>query len=393
MQIGFYLDTHPKKDGTYAIKLRITHNAEKRYYQTFIYCTKDEYIKITAKGARGTYKNRMQDLEIFEQKAKNIIAGLTPFTWYEFSRLFYDKAPRTGNLKEMFLQYIALLEKEGRITTAISYRCALNSIFKFRPNLSFESLTSEFLHDYEKSMLKGENSISTVGIYLRSLRTIVNIARQDGLMHTYPFGRRKYIIPAGRNIKKALTAKQLKQFIDYVPKNNTEARAKDYWLFSYYANGINFKDIALLKKSDIKGDTIIMERAKTQHTNRANRHAISIYLLPELQEIIGRRSEKGPNLFPIFKGTDPILRLKELRQFIKSTNKYTKRIGNHLKFDMPLTTYVARHTYATMLKRAGESVEAISEQLGHGSTKTTQSYLDSMDHEAKKRMAENLRPK
>ena len=84
---------------------------------------------------------------------------------------------------------------------------------------------------------------------------------------------------------------------------------------------------------------------------------------------------------------------KVKHQFIKTINKYMKRIGTEIGYDKPLTTYAARHSYATILKRSGAPLRFISESLGHKSLLTTESYLDSFEDETRRKYAEMLVPK
>ena len=115
-------------------------------------------------------------------------------------------------------------------------------------------------------MLGNGNSITTAGIYLRSLRTLFNIAIAEGLLtkEYYPFGKRNYEIPTSNNVKKALTLKDIGTIYKHKLEPGSPAeRARDYWIFMYLCNGINVKDLCLLKYDNIKGDVLEFERAKT----------------------------------------------------------------------------------------------------------------------------------
>jgi integrase len=174
-----------------------------------------------------------------------------------------------------------------------------------------------------------------------------------------------------------------------------KAKARDFWLFSYFANGINMKDIALLKFRHIQGEYIVFERAKTLRTTRSNPRPISIYITDEMKEIMDRWSNVPTTpedyIFPVLEPRCNLERQRKLiQQFTKTTNKWMKKIGTTLEFDMPVTTYAARHSFSTVLKRSGASIEFISEALGHSDVKTTESYLDSFENETKKQFAGKL---
>jgi len=283
----------------------------------------------------------------------------------------------------------------------LSYRSSLMSLKKFNPNLKFKDVNPECLKNFERWMLENGKSISTVGIYLRPLRMVFNAAIADNIIgrDIYPFGLRKYKIPSSKNTKKALTSSELKLLFDYAPIAGTwHDKAKDFFLFSYLCNGMNMKDILHLKNRDIDNNFIRFTRAKTINTNRANSAKISIVICEQVQDIINkwRSSSTAPDdyIFPFLaKSLTPEKRHTDTQQFIKMVNKYLKDIITKLEIDKPITTYFARHSFATMLKRSGVSTEIISESLGHSNTRTTSSYLDSFDDDTKRLIANMLIPK
>ena len=126
---------------------------------------------------------------------------------------------------------------------------------------------------------------------MRSLRAIVNISIQDGIMdaNDYPFGKRRYIIPSGRNIKKALTLEEIgKIYHCRLPENSTTQMCRDYWIFLYLCNGMNVKDLCLLKYENIEDDFIVFHRAKTIRSKRSNPEPIRVALKDETKRIIGK---------------------------------------------------------------------------------------------------------
>jgi integrase/recombinase XerD len=96
------------------------------------------------------------------------------------------------------------------------------------------------------------------------LRAIFNKAIAENEIRTdiYPFGNKKYKIPASKNTKKALSKEQLKKLLEYVPKNEFQKKARSFWFFSYSCNGMNIKDIALLKFKDIQEGAVRFYRAQ-----------------------------------------------------------------------------------------------------------------------------------
>jgi integrase len=271
---------------------------------------------------------------------------------------------------------------------------------RFKTKLKIREVTPDFLKKYEAHMISKEKSITTIGIYLRHLRSIYNKAIDAEIIDHkyYPFGKNKYQIKAPRNIKKALTIDQVKSIIDFdIEEGSNQQLAKDMWLLSYYCNGMNIKDILSLKFKNLDKSVILFNRQKTSSTDQ-NPKPIIVNLIPEAMEIINRWKQKKRNeddfIFPfIKKSMTEEDKLKVKHQFIKTINKYMKRIGTDIGYDKPLTTYAARHSYATILKRSGAPLGFISESLGHKSLQTTEAYLDSFEDETRRKYAEMLVPK
>ena len=96
-------------------------------------------------------------------------------------------------------------------------------------------------------------------------------------------------------------------------------------------------------------------------------------------------------IFPILEiGCTPEREMQLIQQFIKTVNKWMKVIATELSIEKLVTTYTARHSFSTVLKRSGASIEFISEALGHSNVRTTENYLDSFENEAKKEFAKSL---
>ena len=168
------------------------------------------------------------------------------------------------------------------------------------------------------------------------------------------------------------------------------------WFFSYLGNGMNMKDVALVKYSNIVGDEIHFVRSKTSESTIDRQRIIQICLQDELREIIdrwGKRIQRpGSYIFDIIdkKDSSPLRIHKDISQAIKSSNIVMFKISKELKLDKRPTCNFARHTYSTVLKRANVPIAAISEALGHFSVKTTEIYLDSFESETRAEISKNL---
>jgi integrase len=159
-----------------------------------------------------------------------------------------------------------------------------------------------------------------------------NKAINEGVLSKeyYPFKKGKYVLPASRNIKKALTLDEVRKIFEYKTFDySAEDLAKDLWIFSYLSNGMNAKDIALLKESNVDGDFLVFIRAKTARSNRNDLKPISVFLTDYAKGIIQKWKGlcSGEYLFPILTPElTPEKERKTILQKVKQTNKYMKRI-------------------------------------------------------------------
>lgn len=382
-----------KNDGTYPLKMKITYNREKRRYGVGINLLEKDY-KNFYKSSK--FKKHANIANIYLNKAYEIIETLnSDFNFLIFEKLFFEKEAnsnkKSNNVFILFENYIKELNSQKKIKTAICYQYSLNKLKTFhnKTTLPIELIDKKFLHDFDAYMKLQDLSYTTIGIYMRNLRRIFNVAIADGIVSTdqYPFGRNKYIPPTSRNIKKSITLEEIHKIYNYHPQSEMEEWARDMWMFSYFSNGINFKDIVLLKWSaiDYKQDLITIIREKTKNS-LANKQSIEISLIDDTKEIIHKWGKRESlYVFGLIEENSSAERItKSVSQIIKNANKYLGRISDNLELSRRITTNFARHSYSTVLKRAGVPIEMISEQLGHASIKTTQIYLDSFEKEQKR---------
>ncbi|HEY4786456.1 MAG TPA: phage integrase SAM-like domain-containing protein, partial [Bacteroidales bacterium] len=244
-----------RKDGRFRVKLRINFRTKQKYYPTKFALNEKEFDEVNSLNARTEFKKIKKIFVDIENKAIDIINNLPDFTFEAFENRF--KNPKgIITLTSYYETFINQLKKEGRIGTLQNYQSSINSLKCFSKNkeLLFKDITPNFLIQYEKWMLQAGNTISTVGIYTRPLRAIFNKAiREKAISETYyPFGKDKYQIPAGQNIKKTLKITDIEQIFNYSTiLFSSEDKAKDMWFFSYLCNGINIKDICRLKYKNI----------------------------------------------------------------------------------------------------------------------------------------------
>ncbi|MFA7493505.1 MAG: site-specific integrase, partial [Proteiniphilum sp.] len=309
-----YLDTREKADGLSNVKVRVYFNRKYMYYSTNIdlkpaprnkegeIIGKSELEKIlTAVRRTDEQKEINTKLTTYLTKAEKIINKLdTAFSFEKFDEMYLEGRDVFGSVSFAFDKHIRDLETEGRIATAINYRASITNLESYKMNLKFTDITPSFLKKYERWMLDEGKSITTVGIYLRALRSIFN--QQDIDRKLYPFGSGKYEIPSGKNIKKALTLEEIARIYNYeADPGSTEEMARDYWIFLYLCNGMNVKDFCSLKWVDIDDDILTYRREKTKRT-RKDAKKITVSLKAETWDIINkygiRSMVPGDYIFP-----------------------------------------------------------------------------------------------
>jgi integrase len=398
---GIYLDTRRSlKDDTYPVKLRVTYKRETQFFKTKFSLTEQDFKTITTQAKpRGELKDLKKSLSKIETDADAVIEKLRTFSFDLFKKNYFSDNIDESDLFAQFNHKIKILRVEERIGSANTYLCALNSIKDFysKATLDLHNVTPQFLQEYENWMSSHGNSLTTVGIYLRCVRHLFNRAIEEGIVDIeyYPFGKNKYQIPQPQNIKKALTLNEIKLLYEHEAENESlEQMYRDMWFFSYLCNGMNMKDICMLRYKDIQGKHIYFRRQKTKFSNRSSK-PIDVVIIDQSKVIIDRWStkDKEPDnfVFPFLKKDQSAEKmLATVKQVTKMTNKYIRQIALKVGIDKNITTYWARHSYATVLKRSNVGVSFISEALGHKNIKTTETYLDSFEDDEKMEIAKKL---
>ncbi len=395
-----FLDTvRPRKDDSFTVRLQIVFNRVPKYFSTNINLSRDQYLKIVNNGVRGDLLEKKRIIHTLLKKANDIICSMDEFSFEIFKKHFTRNLAAKTDLFSTLKEIEEELKRNGQVSTSDVYRLTLRllKIHTNKKKLSFSQVSIEFLKGYENWMIGRDYSKTTVSLHMRSIRKAFNDQIRNGNVHRsiYPFGKDKYVIPEPKNIKKALSIQDIAKIFNYKPlKGTPEHYYRDLWLSLYLCNGINVKDLCLLKYSNIKDDTIEYERAKTMNTKR-NSPPISIVLLPEIEKIIktwGNKPIKPSSyIFPVLrKGMNAELQQKTIKQLIKQINKYIKRIAQKVGINANITTYSARHTYATTLMRSGTSIAFISQALGHSNIATTENYLASFEKDQQKEIAKQL---
>ncbi len=408
--ISIYLDTRrPKESGLYPVKLRVFSSAIKKaklYPTDFDVSIKEFASTWEVTKPRTEHKQLRLQLQAIENKAHETASTIKPFTFEKFEKKLYLE---TGQEDDVFYHYqitIKSLNKTGNISNADIYDLSQKSIKDFLLNtkgkepkkLYFLEITPTWLNNYETYMIKDKGrSHTTVSMYLRSLRSIFNQAIKDNeaLKEVYPFGKGKYELPAVTKVKKALSKEDLKKLFECKPLTPEQEKAKDFWFFSYACNGANIKDIALLTNKELNNDTIKFYRAKTINTSKGALKEVTVYLNDYSKLIIQKygnlNAKKGEYVFDIISANQSdITKHKNIKNFTKFINQNLKKLAEVYNITSDISTYWARHSFATNAIRSGASMEFVMEALSHNNMKTTKGYFAGFEDSDKKEFMQNL---
>ena len=273
-----------------------------------------------------------------------------------------------------FAQTLADRKKEeGHRSLAVKYQSSLNSLNRFldgRP-LPFDDIGPSLMLDYENYLKDLGRCPNTTSFYMRNLRAIYNQAVEQGLTaQRNPFA--KVYTGVAKTVKRAVNIDELRKIKTHeLPPDSTKAFSRDIFLFSLYTCGMSLTDIAHLKKSDLQGEYLSYCRQKTGQR-------INIRWKPCMQQLVDKyKNDDSPYLLPLITrpGED------EARQYqnqIHLINHHLKKLGEALGLSSKLTSYVARHSWASIARSQNVPLAAISESMGHTSERTTLIYLKSL---------------
>jgi integrase len=390
-----------KMSGKYPVKICITFQSKQVYYTPGIELSLEEYSELGSnkKGAQDLRTNIKRHFDIVEEHVKDLIESVNGFSLDELNKRL--SKGRKNSIADGFSGKVDELKNNGKLGTSEWYSYTLKSIQKFTDrDLKYADITVKWLHEYEAWLLKKERSFTTISMYMRALQAILKQAQKENIITNshWPFGSEKdgkYQIPEGEGRRSALNLLQIGEIIKYPAPNAVIERCRDLWLFSYLCNGINMNDLLRLKFNNIIEDEICYYRRKTLRTKKKQKE-IKAPLLPRMTVIIdkwGNEDRKpGKYIFPFLQDG---ISLEDERRIIKNVtrliNKKMSDIGKVLGCGH-ISTYWARHSYATVLKRSGTNIAFISESLGHSDLKTTENYLAGFEKEERVKNSQRLLP-
>lgn len=286
----------------------------------------------------------------------------------------FKRVCREGTFFFFMENLISRQEQLGRMGTADNYRAALGRFKRFRADedISFEAIDTVVIEDYQAYLYSAGLSPNSTSFYLRILRAVYNRAvEQELVADSKPF--RNVFTGIEKTQKRAISIDDLKRIKELDLSRRPGLRfARDMFLFLFLCRGMSFIDAAFLRKSDVQNGVLSYRRHKTGQL-------LHVKIIKQIDELIGRYSTgRTPYLLPIITAPGKNERM-QYASALRRVNKSLKVIAEMLCLPAVLTTYVTRHTWATIAKVKNVPVHVISDALGHDSVSTTQIYLASID--------------
>ena len=388
----------PLKTGELPLKIRVCKDRKTRYINLGV-STKAEYWDFGKNQPKPTCPNRELIEKLISNKISEVKSKIVELKSEdkEFSATTLvenvSNPSKIITVGELFRQHIHCLEEEKRTGYRLSIQQTYNSLLKFNKHLDipFSDMDCNWLRRYETWLRKQNKSENTIGIRFRNIRKIFNLAMDMELVKSenYPFKKFKVSKLYQETVKRALSKGEILTVTDYptAGKDFYTKLAINLFTFSYFMGGINFVDMAYLTERNVIDNRLIYHRRKTGKLINLPMQQRAYMVLKEYKK------SNEAYLFPILSSRHKTeqQRLNRLHKVITKVNNALKSIGEELHIPIKLTTYVARHSYATVLKRAGVSTSIISESLGHSSEKVTQIYLDGFENSQIDKAMENLK--
>lgn len=257
-------------------------------------------------------------------------------------------------------------------STVDNYRMALRSLSCYAgSSLPVESLDNNLIEGYQHWLTDKGVTQNTISCYMRSLRSLIQKTLPEADIHRLFEG---VFTGKEHTEKRAISVDDINRLrLLKLPSRSSLTFARDLFLFSVFAQGMPFVDIAYLRKSQISDGYIVYHRRKTGQR-------ICVKLESPILQIINRYQEAGrPYVFPILSSENGQQAAREYETARARYNRHLKVLSQLAHTRRELTSYVARHSWASMAYHANVSLPVISKALGHTSPNTTQAYLQSID--------------
>lgn len=287
-------------------------------------------------------------------------------------------------LTQFVTELIDQLRKEQRYGTAHVYQSTLNRLTRFMDSnsMTFNQLTVQWLVSFEKSLLADQLTWNTISTYMRMLRSIYNQAVSLGHTAYIPHLFNKVHTGVDSPVKRAVSPETMRRVMtDTRPLSLSQVFSRDVFILLFLLRGMPFVDLAFLRKCDLQGNTITYRRRKTGRS-------LTVIVGSEAMAIIRRYMVQDvafPYLLPIIKSPGQNEYLQYTRM-LRNVNYQLSRLVTKMRLKEALSTYVARHTWATTALHRNYNTSLICDAMGHSSVKVTETYFQRFREEEINRM-------
>ena len=387
-------------NGEYPLMLRICKDGKKKY-QSLGISVLPRYWDFTRNKPKPNCPNKEYIQKIILDKQTELQQRMLEFNSeqkeYTTTTLLNDENKKfeLKTVSQFYQELIEQCKSNDKCGNRLIYKSSYNSLKVFTKNqldIPFSAIDVSWLNKYEKWLRSKGNKETTMSLMFRTLRSAYNkaIKAKCARKSDYPFDEYKINKFDTKTQKRAIAKTEVLKFtkeVDNIGKRQYVQLSKDIFIFSYLCGGINFTDIANLTKANITNGRLHYIRQKTGKL-------IKLGISEEAMQIIKKyESESKGYLLPFLNANihkTPLQKQNRIHKMLGKINKNLKLIAAQLNVDANMTTYVARHSFASVLKKSGVSIALISEALGHSDLSTTQVYLDSFDNEQIDAAMQNL---
>ena len=381
------------KNGEHPLMIRVTKNGKRKYKSLGISVYPDNWDFQTNRPKPKCPNRELILKTILEKEAefqKEILELTSMQKEYTASSLMASKTNQINakTVGSFFAELVKQFEKADRLGNTKSYHYVYNSIKRFCKNdldFPFSDMDFDWLSRYEQWLKQSNCTEVTIALHFRTLRSVYNkaIVAKCASKSSYPFGEFKVSKFDTSTQKRAIPKETIKKVME-VDLSNEEFYvqfSRDIFIFSYLCGGINFTDIASLKHSNMIDNKLQYIRKKTKKKINT---PLSDEAMQIIQKYVSNKTKSNDYIFPILDDKvhkTEIQKHNRKHKIIGKINPSLKIVARLSGVKANLTTYVARHSFATVLKNSGVNIALISESLGHSDLATTQIYLDSFENE------------
>lgn len=399
VSVSIFLDPQVKQNDLHSVRFRLIHNREIYNFTPGFSLTLADFKKMDNPYLKNPElkKTKEQIEKSFDIIGETIDSILKNGEYsHEKLKILLKVGKFTDVLKYMDSMILGF-ETDGRMGNAEIYRNAKAFLRKYLgEDVPFKKVSPKVLETLANKAQSSGMRQTSLSMYLRTIRAVYNSAIDANIIDRslYPFTQNegkdgKYQIREGEGTHNALTVFQMSQIVKMEISEHTPAlrRSRDLFLLIFHMGGINIGDLLCLKWKDIKNGEIQFIRKKTNLTN-SKEVIIKVPVTDSVKKYLDLYGTQDMNpddyILPFMQEATTKADIKRItKNYTRIMNKHLAKISKELGLPQ-ISTYVARHSFATITKNSGASESFIKEALGHSSLATTQRYLKGFEGEQRK---------